>query len=191
MLCWANCSGIGIEDLNSKGLARYARALKARGKLRDRRGDCSATFTGARRFAAFLSEAGMIPESAVVIEGPTLLKEFNNWMRSHRGITEVTLDSYSLFIECLLRALGEDAECYDAEKLRDFVLNLVKQYSPTSTKHVTTAVRMFLRFLIATKRCRIGLEACIPTVPATRRLPNYLSVEAVEPSSQLVTTQHR
>ena len=24
MLCWANYSGIGIEDLNSKGIARYA-----------------------------------------------------------------------------------------------------------------------------------------------------------------------
>ena len=39
---------------------------------------------------------------------------------------------------------------------------------------------MFLRFLIATKRCRVGLEACIPTVPATLRLPNYLSVDAIE-----------
>ena len=180
VLCWANCSGIGIEDLNSKGLARYASALKARGKLRDRRGDYTATFAGARHFAAFLSEAGMIPESAAVIEGPTLLEEFNNWMRSHRGVTERTLDRYRPVIECLLRALGDDAECYDAKNLRDFVLNLAKRYTTASTKKITTAVRMFLRFLIATKRCRVGLEACIPTVPATRRLPNYLSVEAVE-----------
>ena len=28
VLCWANYKGIGIEDLNSKGLARYASALK-------------------------------------------------------------------------------------------------------------------------------------------------------------------
>jgi integrase/recombinase XerD len=178
VLCWANCSGIGIEDLNSKGLARYASALKARGKLRYRDGDYTVAFRGARHFAAFLSEAGMVRESAAVIEGPTLLKEFNNWMRSHRGVTERTLDRYRPVIECLLRALGEDAECYNAKKLRDFVLNLAKRY--TTTSKITTAVRMFLRFLIATKRCRVGLEACIPTVPATRRLPNYLSVEAVE-----------
>ena len=134
----------------------------------------------ARHFAAFLSEAGMIPESAAVIEGPALLKEFNNWMRSHRGIAERTVDRYSPVIECLLRALGEEAEYYDAKKLRDFVLNLAKRYGTTSTNHVTTPVRMFLRFLAATKRCQVGLEACIPTVPAYHRLPNYLPVDVVE-----------
>ena len=122
----------------------------------------------------------MIPESAAAIERPTLLEEFNDWMRSHRGVRERTLDRYSPIIECLLRALGEEVECYDSKKLRDFVLNLAKRYSTTSTKNVTTAVRMFLRFLVATKRCRVGLEACIPTVPAYRRLPNYLSVDAIE-----------
>ena len=101
-------------------------------------------------------------------------------MRSHHGITERTLDNYRPVIECLLRALGEEVECYDARKLRDFVLDLAKRYSTTSRKNITSAVRMFLRFLAATKRCRPGLEACIPTVPAYHRLPNYLSVDAVE-----------
>ena len=134
----------------------------------------------ARHFAAFLSEAGMVSESAAVIEGPALLKEFNNWMRSHRGITEETLDHYRPVIECMLSALGEEVECYDAKKLRDFVLNRARRYCTTSARHVTTAVRMFLRFLAATKRCRLGLDACIPTVPAYHRLPNYLSVDVVE-----------
>jgi len=180
VLCWANYTGIGIEDLNSTGIARYASALEARGKLRYRNGKYTVAFKGARRFAAFLSEAGMIPESAAAVERPALLEEFNNWMRSHRGITETTLDGYGLIIECLLRALGEEVECYDSKKLRDFVLNLVKRYSTTSTKKITTPVRMFLRFLVATKRCRVGLEACIPTVPASRRLPSYLPVDAIE-----------
>ena len=101
-------------------------------------------------------------------------------MRSHRGITERTVDRYSPVILTLLRALGEEVECYDSKNLRDFVLSLAKRYSNTSTRHVTSPVRMFLRFLIATKRCRVGLEACIPTVPEHRRLPNYLSVDAIE-----------
>ena len=179
VLCWANYAGIGIEGLNSKGIARYASALKARGKLRYRNVRYVA-LTGACHFSAFLSEAGMIPESAAAVEGPTLLEEFNNWMRSHRGTRESTLGLYSPIIECLLRALGEEVECYDAKKLRDFVMNLAKRRSATSTKNVTTAVRMFLRFLVATKRCRVGLEACIPTVPASRRLPSYLPVDAIE-----------
>ena len=28
VLCWANSSGMGIEDLNAEGLARYAEALE-------------------------------------------------------------------------------------------------------------------------------------------------------------------
>ena len=80
----------------------------------------------------------------------------------------------------MLRALGEEVESYDSKKLRDFVLDLARRYSPTSAKKITTVVRMFLRFLGTTKRCRSGLEACIPTVPGERRLPNYLSVDAVE-----------
>ena len=120
------------------------------------------------------------PESAAAVERPALLEEFNSWMRSHRGVRERTLDRYGLVIECLLRTLGDEVESYDAKKLRDFVLNLAKRYSTTSTKNVTTAVRMFLQFLIATKRCRVGLEACIPTVLAYHRLPNYLSVDAIE-----------
>jgi len=178
VLCWANYTGIGIESLNSKGIARYADALEARGKLRYRDGHYTMAFRGARRFAAFLSEAGMIPAAGV--ERPALLKEFNNWMRSHRGVTESTVERYRPVIECLLKALGDEPECYDSKKLRDFVLNLAKRRSATSTKNVTTAVRMFLRFLIATKRCRFGLEACIPAIPASRRLPSYLSVDAIE-----------
>ena len=94
LLCWVNCRGVGIEDLNSKGITRYASALKARGRLRNRRGDYCATFMGARHFATFLSETGTIPESGAAIEGPTLLKEFNNWMRSHRGTKESTIGPY-------------------------------------------------------------------------------------------------
>ena len=192
VLCWANYAGIGIEDLNSKGIARYADALEARGKLRYRNGQYTAAFKGARRFAAFLSEAGMIlSESAVAVERPALLEEFNNWMRSHRGITERTLDRYRPVIECLLRALGEEVECYDSKKLRDFVLNLAKRYSTTSTKHVTSPVRMFLRFLIATKRCRVGLEACIPTVPATVVCRATCPSMPLSESSQLVLKQRR
>ena len=119
-------------------------------------------------------------ENTAAVERPALLEEFNNWMRSHRGITERTVDRYSPVILTLLRALGEEVECYDSKNLRDFVLSLAKRYSNTSTRHVTSPVRMFLRFLIATKRCRVGLEACIPTVPEHRRLPNYLSVDAIE-----------
>jgi integrase len=47
---------------------------------------------------------------------------------------------------------------------------------------VVTAVRMFLRFLIAIGRCPPGLEHALPTMAHWRlaTLPQYLSAETVE-----------
>ena len=49
-------------------------------------------------------------------------------------------------------------------------------------KTVVTAVRMFLRFLIAVGRCHPGLEHALPTIAHWRlsSLPRYLPAEAVE-----------
>ena len=43
VLWWANCAGLGIEDLNSEGITRYAGTLKARGRLRK----CNGKYTEA------------------------------------------------------------------------------------------------------------------------------------------------
>ena len=48
----------------------------------------------------------MIPENADAVERPALLEEFNNWMRSHRGITERTVDRYSPVIRVPAESLG-------------------------------------------------------------------------------------
>jgi site-specific recombinase XerD len=47
---------------------------------------------------------------------------------------------------------------------------------------VVTAVRMFLRFLIAVGRCAPGLDHAIPTIVRwwLASLPKYLAAEAVE-----------
>src|SRR5260370_7681595 len=52
----------------------------------------------------------------------------------------------------------------------------------TSSKNIATALRMFLRFLIARGRCAPGLEHAVPTVARGRlsSLPRYLPAEDVE-----------
>jgi len=49
-------------------------------------------------------------------------------------------------------------------------------------KRCTTALRMFLRFLIAEGRCRAGLLGAIPTLAHWRlsSLPRYLTPDTVE-----------
>ena len=148
-------------------------------------------FTGACHFAAFLSEAGMIPESAAAIEGPALLEEFNNWMRSHRGITEETLDRYSPIIECLLRALGEEVECYDAKKLRDFVLNLAKRYALLPQRMSPLPCGCFFGFSLRRSGVESGWKHAFLQFPLTVVCRTTCLSMPLSESSQLVLKQRR
>src|SRR5262249_17143973 len=51
-----------------------------------------------------------------------------------------------------------------------------------TAKTSTLGVRMFLRFLIATGQCRVGLDRALPTVAHWRlaSLPRYLPAAAIE-----------
>jgi site-specific recombinase XerD len=103
-------------------------------------------------------------------------------MRTHRGTTEGTLNGYGLTIVALLQTLGDQPERYEAQTLRAFVLNRAGDKGIGRAKTVVTAVRMFLRFLIAIGRCTPGLEQALPTIAHWRLsyLPRYLPAESVE-----------
>jgi hypothetical protein len=53
----------------------------------------------------------------------------------------------------LLKNLGEDPGRFDAQHLRQFILDTSQRCGWASAKKCTTAVRMFLRFLIADGKC--------------------------------------
>ena len=113
---------------------------------------------------------------------PALLESFCQWMREHRGSSELTLYNYGLPIRDLIRRFGEDPSKLDAQGLRKFVLNQSRSSGWATAKRCTTALRMFLRFLIAEGRCRAGLLGAIPVLAHWRlsSLPRYVSPEAVE-----------
>jgi site-specific recombinase XerD len=71
---------------------------------------------------------------------------------------------------------------YTAEGLRHFLLQQIKQSSQEQSKNLATALRMFLRFLIARGDCPVGLDYAIPTVARWRlaALPKYLPAHDVE-----------
>src|SRR5262249_46333839 len=70
----------------------------------------------------------------------------------------------------------------DAQNLRQFILDTSQRRGWASAKKCTTAVRMFLRFLIADGTCAAGLEGAIPVLAHWRlsSLPRYLQSEEVE-----------
>ena len=82
----------------------------------------------------------------------------------------------------LLKSLREDPDRFDAQSLRQFILDTSQRCGWAAAKKCTTALRMFLRFLIADGKCAAGLDASIPVLAHWRlsSLPRYLQSDEVE-----------
>ncbi|MDB4264801.1 tyrosine-type recombinase/integrase [bacterium] len=144
----------------------------------------SELLSGVHLFLKHLRSSGII--TAPVIEStaqvPILVTEFCQWMHQQRGTGHFTLYNYSLSIRDLLKRLGEDPVRFDAQSLRHFVLEKSQKSGWAAAKTCTTALRMFLRFLIAEGKCAAGLDAAIPALAHWRlsSLPRYVQPEEVE-----------
>lgn len=182
---WAHDNGLGIEELDAKTLEQFRHHLQVRQPLRYPSGSYRPVFLGARHFVTFLEASGLASPTALVLPPPPepeLLGAFRQWMRTHRGTTEATLNTYRLPIIDLLHTLGEQPESFGANALRAFVLERAGRGGIGYAKTLIKAVRMFLRFLIAMGRCTPGLDHALPPLAHWRlaSLPRYLPPETVE-----------
>lgn len=183
-LCWRELEGIPISSLSPKFLEHFERHLdrcQCPGySSRDRR----VLLQGARLFLKYLRSGGI--SNALVMEStsqdPVLVTEFCLWMRQQRGTRDRALHNYNHFIRQLLKRLGEDPAKFDAQSLRQFLLDKSQQSGWATVKNCTTALRMFLRFLIAEGKCPPGLDAAIPVLAHWRlsSLPRHIQPEEVE-----------
>jgi len=166
-----------VLDRFSKHLRRCRCGRYARTKPVD-------ILTGARLFLRHLQGVNdpTIRATEPVVPDPSLLQAFCDWMREYRGTSERTLYNYGLPLRELLHRIGEDPTKLDAHLLRNFVLDQSRSTGWAAAKRCTTALRMFLRFLIAEGRCRAGLLGAIPTLAHWRlsALPRYLPPQDVE-----------
>jgi len=183
---WAETAGIRVEGLNQDALDRLHWYLAKREQLRYRNGGLQHIYQSACVFVGFFEASGVVCRLAASTTTPTpaegLWREFSKWMRAQRGTMDSTLASYRLPITALLLNLGTDPRAFTAESLRHFLLRQVKQSSQEQSKNLATALRMFLRFLIARGNCATGLDYAIPTVARWRLavLPKYLPSNEVE-----------
>ena len=181
---WAEAEGLALRDLNRGALNRLCSQLAERNSLRypcgKQRHICHSAFL----LIDFLEEIGAVEARPpyTSTQDPTLLLEFREWMRTQRGTLDSTLNEYRRPILDLLDDLGSEPSTFEAIGLREFLLRRVSCFSQWKSKNLATAVRMFLRFLIARGYCAPGLEHAIPTVAKWRlsSLPKYLSVQDVE-----------
>jgi site-specific recombinase XerD len=180
---WAIRRRLSLRDLNGSALERFGNHLTRCRCGRYCRADRVDILAGARLFLEHLQgvNGGGSRLRKPTAPQPGLLKAFCAWMHAQRGTSDQTLYNYGIPIRELLRHFGENPGKLDAHRLRQFVLQQSRTTGWARAQRCTTALRMFLRFLIAEGRCRAGLMGSIPVLAHWRltSLPRYLPPEDV------------
>jgi len=183
LLYWSRRQRIRLEDLDYIQVQSFDRHLSRCRCQSFGRSDPSLG-KGARLFVEYLGSVGIVAPLVAVIEPmpSALLVAFQHWMRENRSTSDGALNNYSLAVSDLLQTLGEDPSHFDARSLRAFVLERIQKCGSSKATTMVTALRMFVRFLIAEGQCSVGLDAAIPSLAQWRlsELPRYLQPEEVE-----------
>jgi site-specific recombinase XerD len=179
---WASHHGIAVSQWNHSLVERFGRHLR-QPCCSFGHSDPVNQLTGASLFLSHLHTTCIIDTPpADPTDRPAVLIAFRRWMHEQRGTQDGTLDNYDIPIRTLLEHLGDPPQQLNARRLRQCFLKYSDGKSHAVIKHCATALRMFVRFLIAEGQCPVGLEAAIPLVPYWRlsTLPRYLQPEDVE-----------
>jgi integrase/recombinase XerD len=183
---WAQRSkGIRVEGLSEDLLARFKRHLGHCRCPRPKGGKAPKVILGCQLFLNYLHQIGVVTDTAFEQKVPTyppVVQSFRDWMKQHRNVTQRTLEQYSGYVCEMLRACGEETSRFDAQRLRRFVFERTRNCGRGSAKMIVTALRMFLRHLIAEGKCHAGLDHALPTLAhwPLSTLPRYLSSSDVE-----------
>jgi len=182
---WMATNRLGPRDFNYEKLACFQRHRSEVNQWRHNNGNIKAASRGARRFHEYL----VLKNITTGAPDPTpcvfpLQQDFEQWMATHRGVSDSTLRGYAPYVSALLNELGEDPSEYNATSLRRFVLNNGKR-AGTRTSSVSTtltAVRAFVRFLVATEQCRNELPGALPQLANWRlsTLPTVITAAEVQ-----------
>lgn len=183
--CFVKRRGGVLKDIDLHMLDSFSRHLRRCYCPHFNRGKISYhQHFGAKLFHRHLVTLGICPSEPVQnpISCPALVTAFCDWFRTHRGVKEPTLRHYARGATDLLWTLGEDVNQWNAQAVRNFLLERARQCGTPTTQKLITSLRAFLRFLSFCGECRDDLALAIPAVAHWRlaRLPRCLSVEEVE-----------
>ena len=181
---WLRLARVAVADIDDAVIDRFARHRCRCPGIRREKSVSETYVRRVRRFVEFLGERGIVRRKAKVA-APVFdrrVLEFQDWLRQHRGITELTIGRHGRMVMRLLPALGSSRRSWDAQLVRDVILAETKRASLAYVKTMTMALRGYLRFLGARGLCRAGLEHAVPIIPQWRlsALPRYISGAEVE-----------
>lgn len=182
---WAHRKGIAVADFHDRHAATFL--ARSSGRTKDW---IALQRRAIRQFLRFLrSGAGdaypSAPGNSAV--GCGLLREYEDYLRSNRGLAENSLRVYVPFVRSFLASRsarpGQVSERQlNTLAIRDFVLGHIQNRSAEYVRLLATALRSFLRFLFLSGRTSRDLSPSVPTVRKYRQAvpPAFLSPEEVE-----------
>src|SRR5712692_5174195 len=182
--CFVQRKGGVLADIDCNTLDSFGRHLRRCRCPQFKRGKIGyhSPF-GVKLFHRQLVGCGICPTEPVqdVTADPILVTAFRDWFRTHRGVKEPTLRQYARGAAELLQTLGEDVGQWNAQAVRDFLLERASQCGAPTTQKLITSLRAFLRFLNFRGESRDDLALAIPAVAHWRlsRLPRCLSADEV------------
>ncbi len=140
---------------------------------------CHAHF-GVKRFRHYLQLRGVCPRDPIgttLPDEPMLIRDFCHWLVQHRGVAEATLKLYRRYAIELIATLGNEPLQWEPHSIREFFLSQVSLCHASTIEKKITSARVFLRFLIAKKRCRADLDISVPKLAHWRlaTLPRSLT----------------
>ena len=145
---WVDATYGNLASLPVNALTHFHDYLATCGRLRYLKGQHSIHWLGAQHFVEFLQSQKKIVVAEILpkMTQPELLRQFELWMQTHRGVRPSTLCNYRQHIVELLSTLGEHPEQFTADALHTFILNYALGRSHALAKKRVTAVRMFFDF---------------------------------------------
>ena len=184
LLHWLHRQKISFSEIDSATVSRFEQHLgRCRctgffGMPRDRLMRGLRAFTNHLQGRKLCTTAG----DRATVTSSILWEPFCQWMHDQRGISERTLREYHEYLGAFLSVIDRDLPKLDAAYLRRFILDFAGTCGHARTKAATSALRMFVRYLVAQGKCSSDLVASIPSHAYWRlsTLPQYIQPDEVE-----------
>jgi site-specific recombinase XerD len=182
---WADTRGLTPGEFDECAVTRFRDQHLPRCRCIKRNdGKFADAVAGATIFVTHLRDLGVARPAVVRAAEPVppLIAAFGMWMSVHRGATSSTIAVYTRALRDVLPVIGEDAAAYTPSALRSFVIDHARGRGRGARKTILSALRAFVRFLIATGQCPIGLDNAVPAMAHWRlaSLPRHLDAASVE-----------
>ncbi len=182
-LYWLHRSRIPVSQLDAKTVERFFGHDCVCGPCLTGISDHKSSRISVRRFIKFLVLEGLVDHPSLIPPQKTKphMPEFEQWLRRHRGIQDVTIVKHVRHVNSLLPLLG-DPTYYDAIHIRTVLLQQFQSCSVRRAGALADSFRHYLRYLSAEGVCSPSLLNAVPSVKRWTKteLPRYLSPEDIE-----------